>query len=612
MSFASLGLLTLATQPAQAQYSGGGWSPVPCDASGAPLSNAYPDSNGFYTMNGTEADDVQNGYPPDLVGYEIANNDYRYSTAFSPLTSTPNGPIPGTILYQGISGSAIANNNLQNGSGYYSSGFSYDIYSNGVDSRGLLNGTIHSTLTGQLVYYFKEVWQGYGTPTPVPDHLDILLKTTVSASAGVDYGLSGLSSGLSATATASDDQFQENVTATGGFINTPAPVVGYHLVRASVDPGTQVAEVYLNGTVDATAVNTVPYGTLDPQSSMNNKVTNGAATTGASGGVVSVVKPDSREVEITSPDIETSYQFGPLDPNTNTYPQNKRTLDGSIVTDSAVSPPLTQPGGGSSWTSSPGMLGQAGGFINPIFAWSMAGGQGSLSASGNTSHTQLSVQFPLSSTDKALNKQSTVRLDVTDSDGATAANTFTVRWHYPKENAKLIASGTPFWQEAELKTNPASSVAYVNGSAIGTYGYSTYTDFYPVAAADIFTVVANGTPSPSSFTTPAWSAFVAAVGIAASQIQPITTAPTGSNFNDCWGDPLSTGWPSPPDPALMNQYQMEPMLKVQFQEQTWQYEQYDQHGYTGPANEGINHFTGKAESAGNFSLIGTTPPAGSG
>ena len=89
----------------------------------------------------------------------------------------------------------------------------------------------------------------------------------------------------------------------------------------------------------------------------------------------------------------------------------------------------------------------------------MGGGQGSLSASGNTSHTQLSVQFPVSSTNTALNQQSTVQLKVTDSDGATGANTFTVRWHYPYENWKPY--GAQF-QDSPIAF-PSTGPAAING-----------------------------------------------------------------------------------------------------------------------------------------------------
>lgn len=591
-------VFTFLPRPVQAQGLPPGWVAYPCDANGGSIS-ACP-NNGFYTMSGNEAISVNNSYPaPYLRAVDYySGNPVPSGTDVSTYGSTPNGPIPGTILYQGVSAQANAYNYDPDGyCGWY---YTVNPTMFGTPSSGFVNGSYTSNATGQLFYYFKVSWGNQGAPTsPIPDHLDLLLKTTVQATASAGYGASAQTGGLSAIATASDDQFNENVTATGGFINTPAPVVGYHLVRASVDPGTGVAEVYLNGTVNTNAVNSVPYGTVDPQSSMNNRVTNGQTLATAFGSVAGVVRTDSREVEITSPDIETSYQFGPLDPNTNTYPQNVRASDGSIVTDSAVSPPLTQPGGGSSWTASPGMLGQAGGFTNPVFAWSMAGGQGSLSASGNTSHTQLSVQFPLSSTDTALNKQSTVRLDVTDSDSATAANTFTVRWHYPKESAALYSSGTPFWQPAALKQ--VTAVGLFGGSATGIFGYSTYTDFFPTASSDIFGVGSNLPPSP-------WSAFIAAVGLLASQVQPTETS-YSCDFENAWNSPYSTGVPVPNDPSLMNQYQMGPLVVVEYQEQQWQYQQYGQHGYLGPAIEGFNKFLGSAETAGSFTKL-TSPPSG--
>lgn len=210
----------------------------------------------------------------------------------------------------------------------------------------------------------------------------------------------------------------------------------------------------------------------------------------------------------------------------------------------------------------------------------------------------LSVNLPTSTTDKALNKQSTVQVNVTDSDGATAANTFGIRWHYPKENATLFASGQPFWQEVERKQ--VTAVGYINGDATGTFGYSTYRDFFPTASSALFN---TGTTLPN----PIWAAFAGAVGFVFSQTQPEET-PASTNFNQCWDEPLSTGLPTPRDHALMDQYEMKPLLFVKYQEQTWEYEQYGQKGYLGQAQEGFNHFMGRVRSAGEYKKTDHSPP----
>ena len=306
---------------------------------------------------------------------------------------------------------------------------------------------------------------------------------------------------------------------------------------------------------------------------------------------------DNREVSIVSFDIETSHYKGTVDAQ---HPSGQwaevRNPDGSVVTDSAVFPPLTQPGAATSWLASPTLQAQASNFQNPTFAWKVDG-SGS-SSSGNSAHTILSVSFPLSSTDKVLGKQSYVGLGVTDSDGATGRNSYTVRWHYPKENAVLAASGTPFWQEADRKDIIA--YGYKDGSSVGMFGYSTYNDFFPTASTDMIAVGTGLVSNP-------WSAFVAAVGLTLSQIQPTQTM-IYCNFDQCWNSPFSTGLPNSRDPALMNQYQMSPILVAQYQEQTWQYDQYDQHGYTGLGQEGIDHFTGKVQCAGAFGPDLKAPP----
>ena len=310
--------------------------------------------------------------------------------------------------------------------------------------------------------------------------------------------------------------------------------------------------------------------------------------------VSAYANPDSRDLIITCPEIENSFQAGPLDPVTNSYPQDVRAADGSIVTDSAVSVVDTAIG----WTSNPYLQAQANGFQNPVFSWGVSG-QGSLSSTGNSPYTRLSVRFPMSTTDTALNMQSTVQVNVTDSDEATAENTFGIRWHYPKENAFLYASGQLFWQAADLQ-DPIPG--YVNYDGGGKVGYSSYKDFFPTAAGAIFDVAGHGVEPP-------WSAFVAAVGLAFSQTEP-TYQPVYANFNQCWGDSLSTGRPWPTDDSLMGQYQVVPLLLVQYQEQTWQYDQYGPKGYLGPGQEAFNHFTGTVHGAGEFSIIVHAPPGG--
>lgn len=323
-------------------------------------------------------------------------------------------------------------------------------------------------------------------------------------------------------------------------------------------------------------------------------MTNGSTGSNARASIGATAILDSRDLIITCPEIENSVQAGPLDPTTNSYPADVRAGDGSIVTDSAVSVVDTAIG----WTSNPYLQTQSSGFHSPVFSWGVSG-QGSLSSTGNSPYTRLSVRFPMSTTDTALNKQSTVPVNITDSDGATAANTFGIRWHYPKENAFLYASGQLFWQPANLE-DPIPG--YVNFDGGGKVGYPSYKDFSPVAADAMFDVAGHGVEPP-------WSAFIAAVGLTFSQTES-TYQPVSANFNQCWGDSLSTGRPWPTDDSTMGQYQVVPLLLVQYQEQTWQYDQYGPKGYLGPGQESFNHFTGVIHGAGEFSKNANPPPGG--
>ena len=454
MSLAPFVLFAAASRPALAQGLPPGWSASPCDAQGNPLTSPQQ-RNGFYEMDGTKSGKASNLYPKDWVASLGATPP---AGGASPLTVTT---IPTMQTYNGVgiagypTYGSFASNGLGGGIYTYST----------PTSSGLINGSVTTHLDGQLVYYFLVQWSGGGTPTvQMPKSISLLLNTNLFASVQLNYGNSKATSGLSATASATDEAFQETASWTG-----PTYVCGYHLVQASVSPltaTTGIGETYLNGSVDQWASDQVPAGAYvaghgyQPPNGSAAAVAN-STTASANSEVSAGVRQDNRAVSITSSDIETSYFKGPVDA---THPtgqwQHLRDTNGSgsIVTDSAVSPPLSQPGGGTSWTASPTLLGQAGGFTNPVFAWSLTG-DGALSASGNTSHTQLSVNFPVLATAAPLGKQSTVRVDVTDSDGATAANTFGVRWHYPCESWQT--SGAQF-QDSPIAF-PSNGPARVNG-----------------------------------------------------------------------------------------------------------------------------------------------------
>ena len=333
-----------------------------CDAKGKPLGSLS--STVFTPLSGTESVAVSNTYPAGHYTSALASPPPYNSASLLVVPSIGGDPFGGPV-------NAIANN--------------------GIDlSYGPINGTVTVDLSGQLVGYVTLVWSAPFLPAVYPDKaksITLLLKTQVSASASIMSTTGAAGPGLdivSAKATASyGDPYNEMASADGSnlFVG-PRSVVGYHLVTVALDSSTGIGKVYLNGKTHWEAVNKRPWGYVwsPPQApGAVSVMTNGPITATASGSVRAWIAPDSRTVAITSPEIEPSSQFGPLNTATNTYPQNVRTPDGSIVTDVAVSPPLTQPGGGTSWTASPGLIGQAGNFVSPVFAWSLTG-PGSLSA----------------------------------------------------------------------------------------------------------------------------------------------------------------------------------------------------------------------------------------
>ena len=244
----SLVLGFAAVQPAHAQAPGGGyWLTQPCDAQGNPLTSPLQ-RNGFYLMDGTKSGTASNTYPPDWVA-SLGSNP---TGGASPLTVTTIPTMP-TYNGVGIAGYPTYGSFASNGLG----GGIYTYYTS--TSSGLINGSVTTHIDGQLVYYFLVQWTGGGTPTvQMPKSISLLLNTNLFANVQLNYGNSKLTSGLSASSSASDKAFNETASSTG-----PTSVIGYHLVQASVSPltaTTGIAETYLNGTVDQTASDPIPAG----------------------------------------------------------------------------------------------------------------------------------------------------------------------------------------------------------------------------------------------------------------------------------------------------------------------------------------------------------------
>lgn len=441
-------------------YPGSGWQPIPCNAdSSTPVKNpaALYDQSGFLFLQGTETGSETDSYPTVMKNAAAANlNAYGFylnalapSPILNPILNSGN-PFPATVAEEGpgigMDGSAIihAYNWAYNGQtwGYY-----YVGQSSGPPLVGNILGSLSAGFDGQVLAYYKWQWQGGGTPSsPAPDHMDLLLKTTLTARAAASFLLDG--EGTSSTATATDQVFNETATATASLSNqSPSQTFqGFHLVRAAVG-GNGVAEVYLNGQTEATVSSLLPDGQWmnypgGEPSGQYYQPTNGQLYATAGAYVGGAVRPDNREVIITS-GIETSYHKGSAVTD-NGWPQpvvNVRGPDGSIAVDSIVqwenaepgdidTPPITQ---GWQVDNFP-FTADAANFQFPSYVWSLQG-PGSLEHSMDLPNvTDLTFVDP---NGKDFPLKSNLTVKVTDSDGAVGSNTYAVTWHLPAENWQL-------------------------------------------------------------------------------------------------------------------------------------------------------------------------------
>lgn len=194
-------------------------------------------------------------------------------------------------------------------------------------------------------------------------------------------------------------------------------------------------------------------------------------------------------------------------------------------------------------------------------------------------------------------------------DGSDGTANYYVTFHALTENWQLWHTGDLFWQEANLDhcdgdndSTGTLAYAYHNTTVTGHFMYTDEEGGVNTALIDMFAV---GT----GLVDPPWAGFIAAVGIAYSQVQPQDN-PTGVAFNTAWNVTDSTGIPAGRDPSLMDFYRMRPILLVQYQPQFWRGDAYGTQGYTGGATESFNKFTGGVKGAGDFSPTTQPPPGG--
>ena len=174
-----------------------------------------------------------------------------------------------------------------------------------------LLGDVTTDHQGLLTAYFA--WAGPGL---APDHASFLVLTHLGASAGLSYGHSGQTGGLSATARARTETFGEQVGASGDGETNPAPLNGRHLLRVSANGG--VAKVEVQGEVKTTTSNSLSFswwsgggpqfGGTSYYPALGDR--NGPTDASASASLSATASYDGREATISCPSVDTNVNGG--------------------------------------------------------------------------------------------------------------------------------------------------------------------------------------------------------------------------------------------------------------------------------------------------------------
>jgi len=260
-------------------------------------------------------------------------------------------------------------------------------------------------------------WNG---PLPIPDHINVLLRTTVSASADTQ------SSGLSSSATATDSTFGETASAPGGV----PLVTGRHLLRVPISNG--VAQVSLGGNVTATATNSVAYGTMGTYNGYPGSTsggyyyqTNGPKEISASASIGATAAFDNREVTINSPTIEDSYYKSAFDSQhgTDRYLHQPAPATGAMSVDSMAT--YSDADNAHGWIANATLVASPVGFSKPTYVWASDFNPVAMVGVDMSQQSIPAGWFIGDGSNLPITKNITVT--ATDADGASAANTYTIK-----------------------------------------------------------------------------------------------------------------------------------------------------------------------------------------
>ena len=307
----------LALQAAQAQMpvqnTGGSW--VVTDANGKTITQNS--SDGSYMLYGDVTLTAKENYPGVLAA---ANNNPLYDGAYVPDELTPN-PNPaytaGGHLVAGtndIGAYSIASNADQ----VYGS---YVPYLGSVSAPVFLNGAVGTKAAGTLT----QTWTWVPAPapggSPPPTTLTLLVSAPVSVDIVPNYSSPSLTSGLTGTASASNE-FGDMVSMTEGTAYAKQSLPGLHLIQLPVGAGGKVT-VTVSGQTSVSLTNSVLYGAFfasPPEPWPTGpvyKATNGFNYSTGSADVTAAARQDSRAVNITADCDPTNYKIltGGVDAN---------------------------------------------------------------------------------------------------------------------------------------------------------------------------------------------------------------------------------------------------------------------------------------------------------
>ncbi len=397
-------------------------------------------------------------------------------------------------------------------------------------------------------------------PPPQNDTLYVKVSPTTDVPTYVGYGTTATLNGLVVNNGFGDAPVNQGYGTSQRYVSR-----GVHLVQIKTNGQTELKTPFITMEGAVTLTGTTGYNT-------------GSAGAGAYHTYSASKDNKNRSVWIENPTIEESFWKDSL-----RRTAHMRNRDGSINTDSAVGYDVIN----QRWRIGTDFEAKSPNFIAPQYSWDWSGSghQDGIPVNFYTGSTfALGIHFGDSLDPFPNGRTTVVSVNVTDSDGATAANTFSINWHLPHENFVALPIRSDAYRVIFSPTECTSPPAGPGTGQIATFNFSRRQEI-----GDLVEGAATGLALASTIPGVGEGAvLLAGLGMALDAVAeeweegPLVIM----NDVDTWNESayLTANWGQSLVPIGLTHGECmmdKPRIAIHYDDHPYTFDAYDEHGYVG-------------------------------